>query len=395
VRLVPPDVRGGVALLAAAAVALGVANSPHGPLVAAFWRGDVLWHRALLGPWFGLSLTPQWIVADLLMPVFFFSVGLELRGELRHGVLSHWRRAALPLGAAMGGMLVPAVVYLGMARAPELRAGWGVPIATDIAFALGVLALLGRRVPNALRVLLLALAVIDDLGAVVIIALFYAKGVSIGWLAFALLGLALVYWLQRRGVRSWLAYVPGAVSVWLGCYGAGLHPTLAGVALGLLVMDAPHRGTHTSEAVAAHLKPWVDFLVMPVFALANAGVTLSAGSGGGAELTVSLGIGLALLLGKPLGVLTMTGLWVKLGLARMPAGVGVRELVVLGSVAGIGFTMALFVAQLAFSDRALLEAAKLGVVAASAGAALGALGLGYALLPRACASDETALTAKK
>lgn len=392
-RLLAEDTRSGVALLSAAAVALALANSPYGPFVEAFWRGDVLPHGVLRGSWLRVLLTPQWVVADLLMPVFFFSVGLEIRGELEHGVLREWRRAALPLAAALGGMLAPAGIYLVLARRPELAVGWGVPIATDIAFALGVLALLGPRIPNALRILLLALAVIDDLGAVLVIALFYSGGVSLGWLGLGLLGLVLVYGLQRRGVRGWLAYAPGALLAWGGCYAAGLHPTLAGVALGLLVRHAAQGSPgHAPPTLDVRLKPWVELGIMPVFALANAGVVFASSPRGGPLLTLSLSVGLALFLGKPLGVLSMSWLWVKLGLARLPSGVGVRELVVLGAVAGIGFTMALFVAQLAFADRALLDAAKLGIVGASGVAALGTVGLAYALLPRPRAADETAPT---
>lgn len=365
-------------LLAAAAVALALANSALGPQVAAFWRGDLAARAG--ASWFGVPVGPGWFVADVLMPVFFFSVGLEIRSELAEGVLSQWRRAALPLAATLGGVLMPALIYLGISRAPELQAGWGVPIATDIAFAIGVLSLLGRRVPPALRILLLSLAVLDDLGAIVVIALFYSKGLSVAWLGLAALGVASVDLLQRRRVRGWLAYLPGVLLSWLGCHEAGVHPTIAGVALGLVLRDAP-RGD-AKLTLRAGLKPWVELAIMPVFALANAGVVLGTVSMSGDSGTVALAVGLGLLVGKPLGVVGLSALAIRLGLARLPPGVGASGLVVLGMVAGVGFTMSLFVAQLAFADAQLLGAAKLGVVSASALAACLALLLGHLLLPR-------------
>lgn len=366
-------------LLAAAAAALALANSPAGPWVAAFWQGELGNSWRVLG----VQVGPGWLVADVLMPVFFFSVGLELRGELGHGVLSEWRRAALPLAATAGGLLVPALIYLVVARAPELRAGWGVPTATDIAFALGVLALLGRRVPQALRALLLALAVMDDLGAIVVIALFYSKSVAPAWLGLACLGVGYVHALERWRLRGWAWRVPGVLLGWLGCYASGVHPTIVGVALGLVLRDSREGDGQTrTRRLGARLKPWVELGIMPIFALANAGVVLGAVRLNGASGTVALGVGLGLLLGKPLGVVGLSWLSVKLRLARLPAGLGAGGLVVLGSVAGVGFTMALFVAQLAFARAELLSAAKLGIVSASAIAACLAFVLGRLLLPR-------------
>lgn len=367
----------GVVLFVAAAVALALANSALGPQVAAFWQGPLGFLRAVeLAP----QLGPGWFVADILMPVFFFSVGLEIRSELNDGVLSHWRRAALPLAATLGGILAPALIYLVSSGVPELRAGWGVPIATDIAFALGVLSLLGRRVPHALRVLLLSLAVLDDLGAIVVIAVFYSKGLSPAWLGLAALGVGSALVLQRFRVRAWLAYVPAALLGWFGCHEAGVHPTIAGVALGLALRDVA-RGDG-APTLRARLKPWVELLIMPIFALANAGVVLGAVSLTGDSGRVALSVGLGLLLGKPLGVVGLSLLSIRLGLARLPVGVGASGLIVLGVVAGVGFTMSLFVAQLAFANSQLLAAAKLGVVSASALAACVALALGHLLLPR-------------
>lgn len=366
-------------LLAAAALALALANSPAGPLVAAFWQGELgnSWRVA------GVQVGPGWLVADLLMPIFFFSVGLELRGELGHGVLSEWRRAALPLAATLGGMLVPALTYLAVARAPELRVGWGVPTATDIAFALGVLALLGRRVPQALRALLLALAVLDDLGAIVVIALFYSKSVQVEWLGLACLGVAYVHGLERLRVRGWFWRAPGVLLGWWGCYASGVHPTIVGVALGLALRDTQEEeGQTRTQRLGARLKPWVELGIMPIFALANAGVVLRALPLSGETGLVALAVGLGLLLGKPLGVVSFSWLALRLGLARLPPGLGARGLLVLGSVAGVGFTMALFVAQLAFTRAELLSSAKLGIVSASVVAAIAAFVLGLLLLRR-------------
>ncbi|HEY0465921.1 MAG TPA: Na+/H+ antiporter NhaA, partial [Polyangiaceae bacterium] len=303
--------------------------------------------------------------------------------------------------------------------------GWGVPIATDIAFAVGVLALLGKRVPPALRVLLLALAVIDDLGAILVIACFYSTGIAVSGLVTACLAVALIFALRAMGVRNVLAYGVPAVFVWLGVHSAGIHPTIAGVIVGLSTpvkawlgaegfvdaareqaqrvsdqLEGGHSG-HTDinrplhqivfasrEAVSPAeflidtLHPWVAYLIMPVFALANAGVNLHGLSFEGAGARVTAAICAALVLGKPIGVIATILLALAVGLAVLPAALHRRHLVVLGVVAGIGFTMSLFIAQLAFSDPALLGAAKLGVLAASAIAMIAGLGVGLALLPR-------------
>jgi NhaA family Na+:H+ antiporter len=327
-------------------------------------------------------------VNDVLMVVFFFVVGLELRVELAHGVLSQWRRALLPAGAALGGMLAPAALYLLTASAPAQRSGWGVPIATDIAFAIGALGLLGKRIPTQLRVLLLALAVIDDLGAIVVIAVAYSSGLAPGGLLALLAGVAATLVLQRLGVTRTLAYAAPALLLWLGCYWAGVHPTIAGVVAGLLTpVGAPGDAEPSpAETLRRALQPWVSLLIMPLFALANAGVSLTGLCDGLArpELSqVGLGVLLGLVVGKPLGILLVTWLLLRLGLAALPPGVETRHLLVLGVVAGIGFTMALFIAELAFTDQALLAVAKLAILVASAVAGVLAALLGFLLLPAA------------
>lgn len=418
-RFLQIETASGILLLLAAAFALACANSPW---AASYFK---LWHAPIgvrIGS-FAFERSLEWLVNDALMVIFFFLVGLEIRRELHQGELSEWRRATLPAAAALGGMLAPAALYLIIAPSPATRSGWGVPMATDIAFAVGVLALLGKRVPPALRVLLLALAVIDDLGAILVIALFYsARLVGSGFL-IAGLGLGGMFAMQRFGVRAKSAYVAAGFVVWAGVYSAGIHPTIAGVIVGLITPVRAWLGpegfvvavqrqlddlandrvdAHSSHALATTLRqidharreamspaeslietlhPWVAFGIMPVFALANAGVVVTGGSNTSATWIVSLGVALGLLLGKPAGILLASWLTLRLGLGSLPIGITTRHLIVLGVVAGIGFTMALFISQLAFSDPSLRAAAKLGVLAASAGAGVLSLGLGRLLLP--------------
>jgi NhaA family Na+:H+ antiporter len=294
-------------------------------------------------------------------------------------------------------------------------------MATDIAFAVGILTLLGKRVPAALRVLLLALAVIDDLGAIVVIAAFYSSGVAISGLCVAALGLASIFVMQRLGVRSKRAYIVPAVVLWAGFYASGIHPTIAGVIVGLVTpvrawfgptgfrtgvrreldqleqngqpssahgfaevlrnVDVARREAMSpAESLIEMLHPWVAYGIMPLFALANAGVVLPEGSLDQAALRVLLGVCAGLIIGKPLGVLLVSWIMLRLRVATLPAGLSFRHLTVLGVVAGIGLTMALFIAQLAFSDQPLLAAAKLGILAASGGAAILGLALGRWLL---------------
>ena len=430
-RFLHIEAASGVVLLVVAALALFWANSGWGDAYR------TLWHTPLgirVGP-FAFERSLEWVVNDGLMAIFFFVVGLEIRRELHRGELSEWRRASLPVVAAVGGVLAPAVVYILIAPA-EARSGWAVPTATDIAFAVGVLTLLGKRVPPALRVLLLALAVIDDLAAIVVIAAFYSDGISLTGMLVALGGLAVVFLMRSAGVRSKLAYVPPGVVVWAGIYAAGVHPTIAGVLLGLctpvtawlggegfvrsaprhfeeltnVVAQSPHdahaiagalaplerarrEALSPAESLIEHLHPWVAFAIMPLFALANAGVSLEGMSFGGSAGSVVFAVSAGLVLGKPLGILLTCTIALKSKIARLPAGISYAHLLVLGLVAGIGFTMALFIAQLAFLDPVLLSAAKLGVLAASGVAGALGLALGRALLPSTVTTPNIALTA--
>lgn len=400
----------GVLLLLAALVAMAWASSP--------WHASytALWHTPLgieLGP-FELRRELHWWVNDGLMAVFFFVVGLEIRREMHEGALSDLRRAALPLAAALGGMIVPASIYAALNAGRPTLAGWGIPMATDIAFAVGVLTLLGRRVPPALRALLLALAVIDDVGAILVIALFYSSGIAVAGMALLALGVLGVLLLQWSGVRSPLAYVIPALAGWAGAYLAGVHPTLAGVILGLLTPVRPGlraeelerlaseallRARNATDAHARHaeldrlelvsldamspaerlqhrLHRPVAFLVMPLFALANAGVPLGTASLEGDGMAVASGIVLGLVLGKCLGITSFAWLAVRSGLAALPTGVGFSGVALVGLVGGIGFTMSLFIAALALPEGPILETARLAILAASLLAAIAGLVVG-------------------
>ena len=433
-RFLHVEASSGIVLLVAAAFALAWANSP--------WSASyhALWHTPIgigVGSWHFERDLHFWI-NDGLMVIFFFVVGLEIRREMHEGELADLRRAALPVAAAIGGMLAPAALFLALNHDRPTASGWGVPMATDIAFAVGILALLGKRVPPALRVLLLALAIIDDIGAILVIAIFYSSGVQAEGLALALAGLVVMLLMQRFGVRNTWSYVPGGVVVWLGMLSSGVHPTIAGVIVGLLAPARPWFGragfveaartaiadfdslareqapaqalcaplarlTQASqEAVAPvvrlneRLHGWVAFAIMPLFALANAGVSLSGERGSG-SLPLMLGVFVGLTVGKPLGVVGLSLLASKIGICKLPAGVSWRGLTVVGMVAGVGFTMALFIAALAFADPAQLAPAKLAVLAASAAAAVATLLLGRLLLPPAPSSGAatSALTAER
>jgi NhaA family Na+:H+ antiporter len=379
-RFLAIEAASGILLLVAALGALLWANSP--------WRSayENLLHAPLgfrVGR-FAFERNVDFLVDDVLMVVFFFVVGLEIKREVRTGELSELRKAALPAFAALGGMLVPAGIYLLFNARTAAEGGWGIPMATDIAFAVGVLALLGKRVPPPLRTLLLALAVIDDLGAIIVIAVFYSAGIGVVGLAVAAGGVLLIFLMQKLGVRSPWAYVPAGIVVWAGTYAGGVHPTIAGVVIGLCT---PTRAWPEREAgspldrLERSLHGWVAFAIMPVFALGNAGVSLDAArfSGGGA--TVLLGVVVGLTVGKPVGIMALSWLAVRSGLAVLPSGVRWSGVFVVGLVAGIGFTMALFIATLAFPPGSLIEVAKLSILIASLVAGAVGLTVGRFLLP--------------
>lgn len=420
-RMLHIEAMSGIVLLIAAAIALIWANSPWAASYFATWHAPL---ALTLGPW-TWSTDLHFFVNDVLMTIFFLVVGMEIRREMYNGALADVRQALLPIIAALGGVVVPTLIYVALARGDaQLLNGWAIPTATDIAFAVGVLALLGKSIPGPLRIFLLALAIIDDIVAVLIIAFFYSGGLDYSGFGIALVGLVLVLLFNRMGVAAaWAYVVPGAI-LWLGLLHTGAHPTLAGVVLGLMtpVTMRPAQRHHLDVAeqaltrirshaqrgqfevdvlhhelriattaqrdllppvfrLPAMLHPWVAFGVMPIFALANAGVQF-----GGMDLaatgphTVFWGVLLALVLGKPLGVFLATFLAVKSGVSPLPEGINWRGVLLVGVLAGIGFTMAIFVGGLAFSDAALLSAAKLGILAASATAAI--VGLVYGFIVR-------------
>jgi NhaA family Na+:H+ antiporter len=390
------EAAGGIVLVAAAAVALAWANSPWRPSYDALWATSLGFR---LGRYALQTDLRHW-VNEGLMTLFFLVVGLEIKRELVVGELASWRGAALPVVAAAGGMAVPAALYAAVNAGGPGAAGWGVPMATDIAFALGVLALLGSRVPPVLKVFLLTLAVVDDLGSILVVAVFYSQGVDLAALAAAAALLLLVAGLVRARVWWLPVHLGLGLALWLAMWRSGVSPALAGVAMGLLaparpttppevvrdrgpalaqeLADDPRplplremlreaRGTVSlAERLAHDLHPLSAFVVVPLFALANAGVTVDrdalAGAGGGAVLA---GILLGRVAGKPVGIAAAVWLAVRFGLAAMPGGAGGRLLAGVATVAGIGFTVPLFVAGLAFPPGRFDAAVKLGLLLAS------------------------------
>jgi NhaA family Na+:H+ antiporter len=351
---------GGLVLMGSAALALVVANSA---LADSYFAAL----QAHLGP---LSML-HW-VNDGLMAVFFLLVGLEIKRELLDGRLRTWPDRILPGVAALGGMLLPALVYAAVNRhSPETLRGWAIPAATDIAFALGVLTLLGRRVPVSLKVFLTALAILDDLGAVVVIALFYTADLSLPMLGGAAVVLAVLAGLNRAGIRSLWPYLALGLALWVFVLLSGVHATIAGVLLALTIPLRPSPGrpddpTSPLHALEHALHPWSAFLILPVFGFANAGVSLAAFHPGMLLEPVTLGVALGLVLGKQLGVFGFVLAVVRLGWAQRPAGASWAQVYGVALLCGVGFTMSLFIGLLAFAQRPDLESeTKIGVLLGS------------------------------
>ncbi|QIG52774.1 Na+/H+ antiporter NhaA [Altererythrobacter sp. BO-6] len=369
---------GGIVLILAALAALAVANSPllsayrawlDIPIVAGF--GGFVIDKPLL----------LW-VNDGLMAVFFFLIGLEVKREVLGGELSSWDKASLPLVAAIGGMAIPALVFLAInSGAPENTAGWAIPAATDIAFALGILALLGPRVPVALKALLLAIAVIDDIGAITIIALFYTGEINTGYLGLGAAVFVAMLALGRMRVASAIPYVLLAILMWAFVLKSGVHATLAGVAAALTVPMVARGGARPLEHMEHALHPWVAFLVIPIFGFANAGVTLVGLDPADLLAPLPLGIALGLLIGKQLGIFAFAWLAVKTRLASLPEDVTWRQIHGLSLFAAIGFTMSLFIGNLAFASPEQVDAVKLGVLSGSTIAAIAGFFLLRSALP--------------
>ncbi len=399
------EASGGLVLLGATIAALVWANVASGAYED-FWTTEV---SLTIGD-YQLEETVRDLVNDGLMALFFLVIGLEVKRELAVGELLTPRAAMLPLVAAVGGMVVPALVFLAVIGGGEGADGWGIPMATDVAFALGALAALGRRVPTGLVAFLLGVAVIDDIGAILVIAVYYTETLAVAWLAAAAVGLVAMAALQRMGVRYLVPYVVLGLAVWFCTLESGVHPTIAGVAIGLLTPVRPFQdpAAVSAEAVriahetadqpddpdadAEHwsrlawlsreavsplrrvennLHEWSSFLVLPVFALANAGIVLDAASIEAAtETRIAFAAALGLVLGKTIGLTAGVALAVRLRIGVLPAGVRWAHVVGVAALAGIGFTVSLFVAGLAYTDAVDLEAAKIGILGGSVVAAV-------------------------
>ncbi|MEZ5177224.1 MAG: Na+/H+ antiporter NhaA [Acidimicrobiales bacterium] len=432
-RVLEHEAAGGVVMLLAAVTAIVWANSPWSQSYVDLWSMPV---KVEVGELLHLDhLTLQHWVNDALMTLFFLLVGVEIKRELVHGELKNPRAVALPVAAALGGMALPAVIYSLLNAGGPGADGWAIPTATDIAFAVGIVSMLGKRVPTPAKLFLLTLAVADDIGAIVIIAVFYTGSLSWGWLGLAGLGLLAIWAMRRADVYSLAPYLAVGTFVWLSLLESGVHATLAGVALGLLTPAWPLRSprrfprqtrrtldrlehayfdrvlTHEEfEENEEHLAeiarqaklatspltrleqglaPWVAYVVVPLFALANAGVALTGdGLANLASDRITLGVVAGLVLGKTFGVFGATMVALKLRIGERPAGTTIRQLFGLAIVAGVGFTVALFVASLSFDSAAATDSAKVGILLGS----LLAGGIGFAVLRTApsveAASDD-------
>jgi len=376
------EASGGVVLMLAAASALVLSNSPLS------WIYDALLGTPVVMQIGALALDKPLLlwINDGLMAVFFFLVGLEIKREIMEGRLSSLRKAASPVIAALGGMIVPALIYIALnADDPAALQGWAIPAATDIAFAVGVLALLGSRVPIALKVFLLALAIIDDLGAIVIIALFYTSHLSLPLLAVAALGIAVLAFFNHRGVRKTAPYVAVGVVIWVCVLKSGVHATLAGVIVALFIpLRLEKCDVSPLKRIEHGLSGWVAFGVMPIFAFANAGVALHNLSFEALLGGIPLGVALGLFLGKQVGIMTFTWGAVRMGIAKLPDGATWVQLYGVAVLGGIGFTMSLFIGTLAFTGAAEGAAVRLGVLAGSISSAL----FGYFILRLALADTD-------
>jgi NhaA family Na+:H+ antiporter len=420
-RVLEHEAAGGVVMLVAAAIAILWANSPWQDAYFDLWSTPL---RVELGNVINLDhlALREW-VNDALMTAFFLLVGVEIKREAVHGDLRDPKAVLAPIIAAFGGMIVPAAIYWSFNAGGAGADGWAVPMATDIAFAVGVVTLLGKRVPLAAKIFLLTLAVADDIGAIVVIAVFYTGDMSWGWFACALLGLAVIFVMRRSDVQSLAPYLAVGSFIWLSLLEAGVHATLAGVALGLLTpawpLKSPRRfpqaarhqineierayydrvitgaefsegeqridevarlamfSTSPMERLERKLSPWVAYVVVPVFALANAGVTFTGDAISGlASEPITLGVLLGLVVGKTIGVFGASVIAIKLGVGRLPTGATWRTMLGLAMTAGVGFTVALFVTSISFDDPALADKAKIGILFGSTLAGV----IGYTML---------------
>lgn len=397
-RFLHVETSGGVVLLAATVAALLWANLA-GASYTDFWHAEISLDIA------GFELAEDLVhwVNDGLMVVFFFVVGLEIKREWEVGELVDRRAAVLPAVGALGGMVVPALIYVAINAGGDSAGGWGIPMATDIAFALGVLALLGNRIPGSLKVFLLTLAIVDDIGAIAVIAVFYSESLHGGWLALSGVLIATTYVMKRLRVWYLPVYIGLGVLTWLAMFESGVHATLVGVILGIITpthalnpgvnrsqvegtIADPSIDDVTSAMEAARLvnesvpvgsrliralHPWTSFVIVPIFALANAGIELNGDIlSDAATSSVTIGIAAGLVVGKIIGILGAVTLVVRMGWGRLPTGSTMTQVIGIAAVAGIGFTVSLFISGLAFEDASIVSEAKIGVLAASLIAAI-------------------------
>ena len=424
-RFTQVEASGGIVLLVAAVAALLWANAPFGESYRDFWGAHL---HLTVGP-LDFNESMKDIVNDALMAIFFFVVGLEIKRELVVGELNERKKAMLPAMAALGGMVVPALIFLLFAAGAggEAARGWGIPMATDIAFSVGVISLLGTRVSVGAKLFLLALAIADDIGAIAVIAIFYTSDLSFAWLAIAIGGLVIISVATRIGIRAMTFYWIIGVFVWFAVFESGVHATLAGVALGLMTpafamysdkeyktrvtgilnrfdmnLASPDaRARLDSDAIAMQsvaresvsplkrlelaLHPWSSFLIVPLFALANAGVRFSDIDVGEAlTSSVTLGVSFGLVVGKVIGITGATWLALKFGWGKLPDRTGWPQVFGLAALAGVGFTVSLFITELAFTDELLADQAKIGIFIGSTIAG----GIGYLLLRSGKTPDE-------
>ncbi|MAK52877.1 MAG: Na+/H+ antiporter NhaA [Acidimicrobiaceae bacterium] len=400
-RFLHVEASGGVVLLLAAIAALVWANSPWSDSYYNFWHTDF---ELVIGSYHmgGEShhLTLETLVNDALMAIFFFVVGLEIKRELVSGQLKDPKAAALPVIAAIGGMVFPAVVYVAFNSSGDAASGWGIPMATDIAFAVGVISLLGDRIGRPLKVFLLSLAIADDIGAIIIIAIFYSSDLSMSWFITALIIMGIIILLRRLHIWYIPIYIALGTALWLATFESGVHATIAGVVLGLATPAKPQQTKEeglaalewlrdkgeniypvdvrltamelresqvsVAERIESALHPISSFIIIPIFALANAGVNMGDGLlQNAASSPVTWGVGLGLIIGKIFGITFMTWLGMKLPFTTAPSGLNFLSLLGLAATAGIGFTVSLFITNLAFDDMTIINESKIGILFAS------------------------------
>jgi NhaA family Na+:H+ antiporter len=360
----------GILIILATVVSLIMANTPLLHAIEAFWHIPLGWRFSGLG----FSLTTHEWVNDGLMAVFFFLVGLEIKREVLGGELSSVKMATLPIVAAIGGMIVPALIYYSINFSnPDTSHGWGIPMATDIAFALAILLLAGDKVPPSLKLLLTSLAVVDDLGAIVVIAAFYSGGLAWSYLGAAVLVVLILAAMNYAGVKRFVFYLIPGIVLWYVVYKSGIHATIAGVVLAIFIPYGKGEDSSTLMKLEHALNRPVNFAILPLFALSNTLIPLSGDMIQGLGSAMSIGIFAGLVIGKPLGISLFTWLALKTGLSKLSGGANMKQIISVSILGGIGFTMSIFVALLAFKNPAYIDASKLSILISSTVAAVGGL----------------------